>query len=485
MDPKEAAPRMQTGRNNDRTALTAGLWYVLSSVLIRLTSFLTTPLFTRLLTTAQYGAAGTFQSCCSLLLPVFSLNLMNSIGRAKLDYPEKLDEYIGSVRTLSLLVSLGLSLAGAVFLRPLSSLLSLRPEETVLLLVYLCFAPAVTFAQAGLRYRYRTRENILMQWYLALAPALLSLLLILFAGWDRGFSRMVGLTVPTFVLSLLIFLTARPGRRAVFDREYWRYGLELSVPMMLHALSLNILAQSDKLVIARFSGQTEVAYFHLVRNYALLLYLLLETVNQAWLPWFHDSLQEGRREEIRRYVRLLAAGTCVLGLCLTAAGPEAVLLLGGSAYEAAAPAVPATALGIICQCLYAHYINLELHMKKTGYASFGTMAAAALNLALNFLFVPKYGFAAAAATTFLSYLMLLLLHFLIVRKKLGVRLYDDRFLLLSAAVSAGFGGLLYLAYPYLPIRLAAAAALIALFVTVFRKDLSAAVRLLRPGAENR
>lgn len=458
-------------QSKDRLAVQAGLWYVLSSAGIRLVSLGTTPLFTRLLSTAEYGAAGTFQSWYSLLLTVFSLNLANSIGRAKLDYPGRLDEYVGSVSVLSMLVSLALSAAVLLFLRPVSALLELSERETVLLLVYLCFAPAVSFTQAGLRYRYRYRANTAVQWYLALAPALTSLLLILFLPGDRGFSRMIGLTVPTALLSAVLWVRALNGGTARPNREYWRYGLALALPMALHALSMNVLAQSDKLVIARFGGQTEVAYYHLARHYALLLYLLYETVSQAWLPWFHDSLQDGRKDEIRRYVRLIAASSCLLGLLMIALGPEAMALLGGNAYAQAVSAVPPTVLGIVCQCLYSHYINLVLHEKKTRYVSLGTMAAAALNLGLNLLFVPRYGFTAAAYTTFVSFLTLLLIHFLFVRKFLRLRLYDDRQILLSAGLTAAAGFVLAFLRENLPARLLVFAALLGAALYVYRADL--------------
>ena len=470
---------MQPDQTKDRLAVRAGFWYILSSVLIRLVSLITTPLFTRLLTTQEYGAAGTFQSWWSLLLTVFSLNLMSSIGRAKLDYPGRLDDYIGSVSKLSMLVSLLLSAAAVLFLRPVSAFLELTERETLLLLLYLCFAPALTFAQAGMRYRYDYRRNIAVQWYLALGPALLSLALILLTPGNRGFSRMIGLTVPAVLLSLLIWFRILSGGRLNAERAYWRYGLSLSLPMMMHALSMSVLAQSDKLVIARFGGQTEVAYYHLVRNYSLLLYLLFDTVNQAWLPWFHDSLQEGRRDEVRKYVRLFSSAACLLGLLLIAFGPEAVLLLGGSAYAPALSAVPPTVMGVVCQCLYAHYINLVLHEKKTRYVSFGTMAAAALNLVLNLIFVPKYGFAAAAYTTFVSFLVLLLVHFLFVRRKLQIRLYDDRQIFLAAGVSTALACILSLLYAYLPVRILLFAACAGLFLYRYRKDLSPVFVLIK------
>ena len=475
---------MRTEASKDRLAVQAGLWYVVSSVLIRLVSLITTPLFTRLLSTQQYGAAGTFQSWCSLLTTVFSLNLMSSVGRAKLDFPGRLDDYIGSVSVLSLLVSLALSLGAVLFLGPVSAFLELNERETLLLLCYLCFFPALSFAQAGLRYRYRYRENIAVQWYLALGPALLSLGLILFSPLDKGFSRMVGLTAPVVLLSLVVWARAIPGGLHI-KQEYWRYGLSLSLPMMLHALSMSLLAQSDKLVIARFGGQTEVAYYHLVRNYALLLFLLFDTVSQAWLPWFHDSLQEGRRDEVRRMVRLISALSCLGGLFLIGLGPEAVLLLGGDAYAPALSAVAPTVMGVVCQCLYSHYINLVLHEKKTRYVSFGTMAAALFNLGLNFLFVPRYGFSAAAYTTFVSFLCLLLIHFLFVRKKLNIRLYDDRQIFLSVFLCAGLSCVFSFLYGSLPARLLVLAACAAAFLYRYREELKPLLNLLKKSGQRR
>ena len=191
------------------------------------------------------------------------------------------------------------------------------------------------------------------------------------------------------------------------------------------------------------------------------------------------SLQEGRRDEVRRMVRLISALSCLGGLFLIGLGPEAVLLLGGNAYAPALSAVAPTVMGVVCQCLYAHYINVVLHMKKTRSISLGTMAAAALNLLLNFLFVPRYGFAAAAWTTFVSYLALLLVFFLFVRKKLRVVLYDDRHLLLSACLSAGLSGGLFLLYRSLPARLAVLFVCAAAFLYLYRDDLQSLLSLLK------
>lgn len=93
-------------------------------------------------------------------------------------------------------------------------------------------------------------------------------------------------------------------------------------------------------------------------------------------------------------------------------------------------------LGIICQYIYTHYVNIELHLKKTKYVSFGTIFAALLNIVLNVMFIPEYGFVAAAYTTLFSYISLLLIHFIITRKILHVKLYNDSFIFGSFVVTA-------------------------------------------------
>ena len=142
-------------------------------------------------------------------------------------------------------------------------------------------------------------------------------------------------------------------------------------------------------------------------------------------------------------------------------------------------------MGVVCQCLYAHYINLVLHEKKTRYVSLGTMAAALLNLGLNFLFVPRYGFSAAAYTTFASFLTLLLIHFLFVRKKLNIRLYDDRQIFLSVFLCAGLSCVFSFLYGNLPARLLVLAACAAAFLYRYREELKPLLNLLKKSGQKR
>lgn len=438
--------------NSSNIALKAGIWYVVSSVLVRLVSIITTPIFTRLLSTDEYGIVSTFSSWYSMFFVIYSLNLTISIGRAKLDYPDNLDDYIGASQLLSLIVSLALSIIILVFIKPMSSFFELPEIATILLLLYLIASPTINFFQSGYRYKYKYKQNIAIAWYTTFSTAILSLVLIFFVNYNNAILRIIGLSAPSILLSVFFWIKALKNKNVRINFEYWRYGLAISLPMIIHSLSMNILSQSDRIVISKYWGSTFVAYYSLVQNYAILLNVVTEAINQAWQPWFHDNYFAHNNEQIRNNTNKLVVFFCYIGLACIGIGPEAILILGGTQYSSAVSCIPPLVLGTVCQCIYTNYINIELHLKKTKYAAEGTIIAAILNIVLNLVLVPHFGYFVAAYTTFVSYLVLLVIHYLITRKRLKVKLYNDKFMFLSMIITSGIGLLLSLTYDYTFIR---------------------------------
>ena len=65
----------------------------------------------------------------------------------------------------------------------------------------------------------------------------------------------------------------------------------------------------------------------------------------------------------------------------------------------------------------------------------GTMAAAVLNIVLNYIFILKYGFIAAAYTTLVSYVCYLLLHAWISHRLVGFSIVPKRWLLIYSTIT--------------------------------------------------
>jgi O-antigen/teichoic acid export membrane protein len=131
--------------------------------------------------------------------------------------------------------------------------------------------------------------------------------------------------------------------------------------------------------------------------------------------------------------------------CILAA-PEVIFFMGGRGYMGAVYAIPPVMAGYGCKFAYTFYVNMERFEKKTKYISIGTLLAAAVNVALNMAFIPRYGFVAAAYTTLAGFVLLAVLHYLMSRKLGLTDMYDNRFIfiMVSLMTLAGcFSGWIY------------------------------------------
>ena len=99
--------------------------------------------------------------------------------------------------------------------------------------------------------------------------------------------------------------------------------------------------------------------------------------------------------------------------------PELIRLLSAPGYwESRYVAVPIV-LSMYFAFLYILPAGVEYYLKKTQYIAAGTMAVAVLNVLLNALCIPRFGYVAAAYTTMVSYALYYLFHTLLSRRLFG------------------------------------------------------------------
>ena len=422
-------------KNKNNTALKAGIWYTISAIAVKAINIITTPIFTRMMTTGDYGLAQTFTSWSSLLMVFCSLNLIYSIGRAKLDFPGQLDKYVGSMQVLALTASVTVSGLMLLFINPVAKFMEMNNTLVMLLCVHLLFYPTIPLWQNKFKYQYKYKGNIAITAYITIVSVLVTLALMFQFETDRYYPKVLGTIITGGILSGSFWIHSIRKKNICINTTYWKYGLKISVPLILHSLSLNVLSQSDRVMISKFSGTESTGIYSLAYNYAILVNIILSAANDAWLPWFHDNLFAGEKEAIREKVKPLVILGCMMGIGCISIAPEAIFILGPEAYQAGKWVVGPVVLGLICQFIYQQYVHIELHEKKTQYISMGTILAAGLNLILNFIFIPKFGYVAAAYTTMFCYFVLMFVHLFITKKFLKVNLYNDLFMFAALIVS--------------------------------------------------
>lgn len=128
--------------------LKASVAYTICNVLVNSVAIITIPLFTRLLTTEQYGQFSIYQSWLSIMTIFLSLNLpYGSFNTAMVKFENDRDKYISSVEAICITLS---ALFMMIYL-PFSSIWNRLFELPTYLMVLMCFE---ILAQASLQFWY-------------------------------------------------------------------------------------------------------------------------------------------------------------------------------------------------------------------------------------------------------------------------------------------------------------------------------------------
>ena len=415
---------MNNNTKGMENAFKAGVWYIISTMLVKSIAIVSTPLYTRMMSTSDYGIAATFNTWYALLSIICSLNVGYSIGRAKVDFKTEFNSYITNLQVICSVVTGAIFFVIFIFFDPLQNVIGLDKTSVFLLFLYVLFGTIVSVYQGKYRFSYQYKQNIAISIFVSVSTVAFSLILIGIMP-QKYLGKIIGTVLPVAFLGVFLWLTSFKNGQFKIQAKYCKYALAFSVPLIVHSLSIYVLGQSDRLMIRYFCGDDAVGIYSLIYQYAILVSLITNAINQAWNPWFHDNYALKNFGLIKsKIVPLLVLGGYI-GIGCVAIAPEAIRLLGGEKYLGGLNAVLPIAMGVVLEFVYTQYVIIEMHLKKTKYVSIGTGIAAIINLVLNYLLSPRYGYSAAAYTTLFSYFILLLLHHYITRFKLKVHLYRD------------------------------------------------------------
>ena len=407
-------------KDSGRKAVRAGVGYTIGNLLIKGLAFLSIPIFSNLLSTADYGVFNTYSAYMSLFTVVISLGLPSSIRTAHYDFGERSKEYI-SCGALLIVMNLSLFLALGALCRQALELYGGLKRSLVFLAVLSSFGSALlSYYNSHLSMEYRSREFLAISFFYSFSSIALSILLICTHRGEAGYYwRALGNTLPMLLVAAYVLFRLWRRERPRVRREYARYGLRFGLPLIPHDLSRIVLSQFDRIMIAQSVGDAQAGLFSFACNLGLPIEVLTTSIDTAWCPWLFERLREGDYARIRRRAFDIAMLMSVGASALMLISPELIRLLSAPGYwESRYVAVPIV-LSMYFAFLYILPAGVEYYLKKTQYIAAGTMAVALLNVLLNALCIPRFGYVAAAYTTVVSYALYYLFHTLLSRRLFG------------------------------------------------------------------
>lgn len=463
--------------NNNTKAVKSGFFYTISSIAIRAIAIITTPIYTSMLTTGDYGIANTFNSWIDVFNILTCLCVVYSIGRAKIDYPDKFDEYMSALQGLSSSFGFIVLIFVFIFREKVSALIKYEVPLVIVLFVYLCIYPSVEYMLQKLRYEYKYKENILISLITCVGTVVFSIVLMLLFNEKRYFGKIIGSILPTFLLGLTFYIRILTKGKKFYNKEYWIYALKFGIPMIPHAFALVILAQIDRIMIKDLSGNSAAGLYTFGYSFATLLAIFTNAIGQAWLPWFNEQLNEGNRNAIKDIQKRLVLLGIFLTIGFITVAPEALVILSPNAkdYWVAKWVIPPVALGTLAQYFYTNYVNVELFNKKTPIIAASSIAAAVVNYCLNAIAIPRFGYVAAAYTTLISYIFLMIFHYIATRFVIKEKVYDDKFMFAGFIIAVIVGLSVMMFYKdgakFIAMRYAVSIVILGIFAIIRRNDI--------------
>ena len=412
------------GRNANVVAK-AGIWYTICNFLFKGMAFITTPIFTRLLTKSDLGSFSNYSSWVSILLVVTSLDLSQSVIRSKLEHEDDMDSYIWSVLSLSSLWTL--LVYGIVCLFPdfFANLMQIDVKYIHIMFVYLFTAPPFTMLITKHRAFFKYKLFVLLTGIMTVSSTLLSLLMVILME-DKLTGRILGHYLPHILIGGGIFFHLMIKGKKV-KIKYWKYASVICLPLVPHVLSLYLLSSADKIMLTKFCGVEYTAVYSVAYSAYHIATILFDSMNKAWAPWLLESLHLQKYDEIKKTskVYILVFVLLILGVLLMV--PEIILILGGKQYMDAVNCLPPLIACCVFQFIYTMYVNIEFYCKKTIGVSIATIIATSINIILDLIILPRFpgqSYIITAYTTLAGYMILFVLHYNMVRKMGMDHVYD-------------------------------------------------------------
>lgn len=418
----------------------AGIWFLVCSFLQKGISALTTPIFTRILSTSEYGRVSVYYSWQDIFFIFITFGLSSTVySRGLIKYEEDKDSYTQSMVSLTMFISVIAFCLYMLFHTFINRITGLSLYSTTLIYVYSFFSSVIEFWSQKKRVDYVYRPFVIVTILLTLIKPAVAICCIYFLELDSVFIRITSDAVLMFLfgIPILLFLFKTTGSNISY--EVWKESLLFVIPLIPHYLSQRILNQSDRIMISRMSGDSEAGIYSLAYSVGMLLMLINTAVDSTLSPWIFRKLKEKSYEAIRKmnnhFVLLFALCT----ICFTLITPELVKIFASEEYSEAINIVPIISISSYFIFLYVQFIYMEYFVGKTQYIAIVTVLSALINFGANLIFIQKYGYYAAAYTTLVCYILYAIGHYCIMkyicRSCLQIKaIYDGKKILLISGI---------------------------------------------------
>ena len=371
----------------------------------KILSFILIPLYTSVLTTAEYGTYDFYSSTVSLLVPILTLNVVDSVMRFSLDKETDKKQVfsVGFNRfLLSIVILLGLILINEFF----SVLPLLKLYRGYFILLYISSVLYNLLSQFC-----RGMEKITVVAIAGILNSLIMLLMNVFflvtlkIGLDGYFLAYI---LSYFLPCIYLFIKIKCWRYISLvniDNQIKKEMLTYSKPLIFNTIAWWINNVSDRYIVTWMCGVAANGVYSIAYKIPSVLNIFQSIFSQAWTLSAVKEFSDDNSDfysKIYTIYNVLMIMVCSVLIILDKI--MAKILFAKGFYEAWKYA-PFLMISVIFGALSGFLGGIFTAVKETSIIAKTTIIGAIVNTVLNLLLVSKFGPIGAAITTLISYVI--------------------------------------------------------------------------------
>lgn len=384
-----------------------GGMYAIGTILTKAVGFIMLPVYTRVLTTVDYGILEILALSTDVLGMLVGLGVRQAVLRHYYQY-ESQEERNGVISTASLLLIAIFGLAGVIgfaLAGPLTSIL-LGPGQSdhFVKLAVAAFALAALGDIPGVYLQARQRSQTFVASNMARLVLALSLNILFVVYLRLGVS---GIFLSTIIASIVVGgymatqMLRETGMRFIGPRA--RELIMFGAPLMVWQVGSFVLHFSDRYFLRYNRSLAEVGLYALGYKLAMLLgTFVIGPFNGIWSAKSLEIAQregDGANEILASIMRQYNLALVSVALMLALFSTDVIHLTLGAEFHSADRVVPILVLAVVLFGYRQISQTGAMIARRPGLIAWSTTIAACGAVLLNLLLIPPYGAMGAAVAT--------------------------------------------------------------------------------------
>ncbi len=403
--------------NTMSPAAKASFWFVISSICLKGISFITTPIFTRLLDVADYGTTSVFVTWEGVISIFATLTLSGGVYNvAMTKYEDDVDAYTSSM--------LGLTALASVFVYTVCILINiLFPTLFEMDNVYLLYMWLQTFTSAATsfwimrqRFNFKYKKVIAFTFVNAIGSPVIAIAAIYLFPSHKAFAKVIGAGVVGIVIGVYILVTTLVKGKTLFHKKYWIYALKFNLPLLPHYLSSIWLNSGDKLMLDNMISRESAGLYSIAHSITGVVSIVTQAINSSLIPYTLQSIKKNKLKDL--YMTVLGCSALVGVICIGIVlfAKEGILIFATQAYMDAIWFVAPLAFSVLISFVAGLVGNIIFYYEKTSHMSTISITCGVTNLVLNGIGLTLFGALAVGYTTLICSFLQMILYYLCARK---------------------------------------------------------------------